>query len=46
MLLGLGVIDRSYNYVYGSYGWVGVMFVLLVIAFGIMASYTYWDRSR
>ncbi|QVL29856.1 hypothetical protein KIH39_13345 [Telmatocola sphagniphila] len=45
-MLFANVINKSYEYVYSQYGWFGVMFALMGLAFGIMASYTIWDRRR
>ncbi len=46
MLLGYNSIDRSYDYIHSQYGWIGVMFALLLIAFGVMATYTFFDRRK
>ncbi len=46
MLFGMNSIDRAYYYVYGNYGWLGVLFALLGLAVGVMMTYTIWDRRH
>ena len=45
MLYG-NLITKSYDYVYSGYGWFGVMFALMGLAFSIMMGYTVIDRRK